>query len=142
MDDDAINTMTKSLLNESWKDCGKTGLAPFYTLNKAPDVSILNNFPIYSLSVNLLSHSYFEFRQADSSFWEKKLQDKPAKKARTKNKAVKKPAKKKTNTSEQFSLDDDESEVELDSLGSFLYILLTMITIRMTRKAATQMVKR
>ena len=52
------------------------------------------------------------------------LQDKPAKKTRTKNKALKKPAKKKTNPSELFNLDDDESEVELDSLGSFFVHLI------------------
>ena len=52
------------------------------------------------------------------------MQDKPAKKTRTKNKASKKPAKKKTNPSELFDLDDDESEVELDSLGSFFVHLI------------------
>src|SRR5215216_2441193 len=61
--------------------------------------------------------------QADSSFWKKKLQDKPAKNIRTKTKAPKKPAK-KTNPSELFNLDDDESEVELDSLGSFFVHLI------------------
>ena len=44
---------------------------------------------------------------------------KKPKKTRTKNKAQKKPAKKKTTPSELFNLDDDESEVELDSLGSY-----------------------
>ena len=66
------------------------------------------------------------FVQADSPFWNRKLQDKPAKKTWTKNK-VKKPAKKKTNPSELFNLDDDdddESEVELDSLGSFFIHLI------------------
>ena len=47
------------------------------------------------------------------------MQHKLAKKTLTKNKAQKRPAKKKTNPSELFDLDDDESEVELDSLGSF-----------------------
>ena len=50
------------------------------------------------------------------------MQDKPAKKTRTKTKANKKPTKKKTDPSELLNLDDDEddeSEVELDSLGSF-----------------------
>ena len=52
---------------------------------------------------------------------------KPAKKTRTKSKAIKKPAKKKTNPVELFNLDDhedDESEVELDSLGSFFVHLI------------------
>jgi hypothetical protein len=52
------------------------------------------------------------------------LQDKPAKKTRTKHKAPKKPAKKKTTPSELFNLDDDESEVKLDSLGSFFVHLI------------------
>ena len=46
---------------------------------------------------------------------------KKPKKTQTKTKATKKPAKKKFNTAELFNLDDkdddDESEVELDSLG-------------------------
>ena len=40
MDDDAINMMTKSLLNESWETCSKTDLNPFCTCNKAPGVRI------------------------------------------------------------------------------------------------------
>ena len=78
--------------------------------------------------------------QDDSPFWTRKLQDKPAKKTRMKSKAIRKPAKKKTNPAELFNLDDkdddEESEVELDSLGSFLYILLTMTIIRMMRRPA------
>ena len=62
--------------------------------------------------------------QADSPFWNRKLQDKLVKKTRTKNKAQKKPAKKKTNTSKLFDLDDIQSEVELDSLGSFFVHLI------------------
>ena len=65
--------------------------------------------------------------QADSPFWSRKLQDKPAKKVWTKNKAPKKPTKKKANPSELFNLDDDdddESGVELDSLGSFFVHLI------------------
>ena len=65
--------------------------------------------------------------QADSPFWSKKLPEK-SKKTRTKNKAPKRPAKKKSNTAELFNLDDkdddDESEVELDSLGSFFVHLI------------------
>ena len=67
----------------------------------------------------------FNFLQADSPFWTKKLQDKPTKKPRTKTKATKKPAKKKSNPSELFDLDDsDESEVTLDCLGSFFVHLI------------------
>ena len=56
-------------------------------------------------------------------------QDKPAKPARTKTKATKRPAKKKTTESADLNLDDDkddddESEVELDSLGSFFIHLI------------------
>ena len=59
------------------------------------------------------------------------MPEKP-KKTRTKNKATKRPAKKKSNTAELFNLDDkdddddddDESEVELDSLGSFFVHLI------------------
>ena len=65
------------------------------------------------------------------------------KKTWTKNKATKRPTKKKSNTAKLFNLDDkdddDESEVELDSLGSFFYILLTMTIIRMKRRPAMQM---
>ena len=50
------------------------------------------------------------------------------KETRTKNKATKRHAKKKSNTAELFNLDDkdddDESEVELDSLGSFFVHLI------------------
>ena len=57
-----------------------------------------------------------------------KTQDKPAKPTRNKTKVTKKPAKKKTNPSELLDLDDDgdddESEVELDSLGSFFNHLI------------------
>ena len=65
--------------------------------------------------------------QADSPFWSKKLPEK-TKKTQTKNKATKRPAKKKSNTAELFNLDDkdddDESEVELDSLGLFFVHLI------------------
>nr|XP_020193772.1 WASH complex subunit 2-like [Aegilops tauschii subsp. strangulata] len=88
--DEDINDMTKTALNESLADCSKTGLNPFCVVNKPP--------------------------AADSSFWNKKLQDKPTKKTRTKNKAPKKPAKKKTNPSELFDLDDnDESEDDAEA---------------------------
>ena len=53
---------------------------------------------------------------------------KQPKKTQTKTKATKRPATKKFNTVELFNLDekddDDESEVELDSLGSFFVHLI------------------
>ena len=63
------------------------------------------------------------FLQANSSFWNKNLQDKPAKKVREKSKAPKKLAKKKADATDPFTL-DDKSEVELDSLGSFFIHLI------------------
>ena len=58
----------------------------------------------------------------------KKPQDKPAKLTRTKTKATKRPAKKKATDPSKLNLDDDgdddESEVELDSLGSFFVHLI------------------
>ena len=57
-----------------------------------------------------------------------KPQDKPAKTPRPKTKVTKKPAKKKTAESSELNIDDDldnpESEVELDSLGSFFIHLI------------------
>ena len=75
-----------------------------------------NAYPLFSLW----------FAQGDSDFWKKKYQEKEkaAKKHRTKSKASKK-HKEKTDVSELFDLDDDdESEVELDSLGSFFMHLI------------------
>nr|XP_020189040.1 uncharacterized protein LOC109774688 [Aegilops tauschii subsp. strangulata] len=64
----------------------------------------------------------------DDPFWKKKLQDKPAKTPRVKTKVTKKPAKKKTADSTDLNFDDDdenhESEVGLDSLGSFFIHLI------------------
>ena len=40
--DDAVDEMTKSLLNESLADCGKVGLSPFCKANPAPAVSRKN----------------------------------------------------------------------------------------------------
>ena len=66
--------------------------------------------------------------EGDDPFWKKKLQDKPAKTPRIKTKVTKKPAKKKTAESPGLNndedLDDPESEVELDSLGSFFIHLI------------------
>ena len=76
------------------------------------------------------------FWQGDDPFWNKKLsqdnpakpQDKPLKPIRPKTKVVKKPAKKRTTASSELNADDDvgnpESEVELDSLGSFFVYLM------------------
>jgi hypothetical protein len=69
-----------------------------------------------------------------------KQQDKTAKPLRPKTKITKKPAKKRTTESSEPNADADsanpDSEVELDSLGSFLYTLLTMTVIRTMLKAA------
>ena len=66
--------------------------------------------------------------QGDDPFWKRKPQDKTAKTPRTKTKVTKKPAKKKTAESPDLpndeELDDPESEVELDSLGSFFIHLI------------------
>ena len=37
--EDVVDDMTKSLLNESLPDCGRTGLSPFCQANPAPAVS-------------------------------------------------------------------------------------------------------
>ena len=37
--EDVVDDMTKSLLNESLADCGRTGLSPFCQANPAPAVS-------------------------------------------------------------------------------------------------------
>ena len=74
------------------------------------------------------TYNIFCLPQADSPFWKKKPQDKPTKPARTKTKVTKRPAKKKTIESADLNLDDDkdddELEVELDSLGSFFIHLI------------------
>ena len=63
--------------------------------------------------------------RAESAFWNKKYKEKEKapKKPMAKTKAPKK-NKKKTTTSELFALNDDESEVDLDSLGSFFNYLI------------------
>lgn len=55
-----------------------------------------------------------------------KPQDKPVRAPRAKSKASKKPAKKRTGESSDpaEAVDDSESEVELDSLGSFFVHLI------------------
>ena len=64
--------------------------------------------------------------QANSSFWKRKTQDKPARAPRVKTKATKRAAKKKSAESSDPPKDIDESdqEVELDSLGSFFMHLI------------------
>nr|XP_020192483.1 uncharacterized protein LOC109778344 [Aegilops tauschii subsp. strangulata] len=82
---------------------------------------LLRYRPVDDLYQDWLDHIA---KLVDDPFWNKKLQDKLVKKARGKTKAPKKPAKKKTDTTELFALNDDESEVELDSLGSFFVHLI------------------
>ena len=71
--------------------------------------------------------------QSNDPFWKRKSQDKPAKPQdkpvrapRAKSKASKKPAKKRTAESPDPAedVDDSESEVELDLLGSFFMHLI------------------
>ena len=66
--------------------------------------------------------------QGDDPFWKKKPQDKPAKMPCPKTKVTKRPAKKKIVESTGLNLDEDldnpDSEVELDSLGSFFIHLI------------------
>jgi len=56
LDDDEINRMTKTLLNESLETCIKTGLNPFCTLKKAPAVSFLNNLQLILYLLKLSYH--------------------------------------------------------------------------------------
>ena len=66
--------------------------------------------------------------QADDPFWKKKSQDKPVKHPRLKTKASKKPMKRRKIEPSEPIIDDDldipDSEVELDSLGSFFIHLI------------------
>ena len=71
--------------------------------------------------------------QSNDPFWKRKPQDKPAKlqdkpvrAPRAKSKVTKRPAKKRTAESPDPAedVDDSESEVELDSLGSFFMHLI------------------
>ena len=75
------------------------------------------------------------FKQGDDPFWKKKsqdklakTQDKPVRAPRVKTRVTKKPAKKRTAEASDLpndeELDDPESEVELDSLGSFFIHLI------------------
>ena len=64
--------------------------------------------------------------QANSSFWKRKTQDKPARAPRAKSKVINKAAKKKTDESADPPEDIEESdqEVELDSLSLFFVHLI------------------
>ena len=56
LDDDEINRMTKTLLNEILETCSKTSLSPFCTLNKAPALSTLNNLQLIHYLLKLSYH--------------------------------------------------------------------------------------
>ncbi|XP_073366749.1 uncharacterized protein [Aegilops tauschii subsp. strangulata] len=90
--EDVVNDMTKSLLNESLADCGRTGLNPFYKANPAP--------------------------AANDKFWKVKYDHEAAKKARKAKKAARRAAPRKKGTkptaSELLQL-DDSSESEDDT---------------------------
>ena len=73
--------------------------------------------------------------QGDDPFWKKKSQDevakpqdKPARAPHSRTKAIKKPAKKKTTEPSDLAndeeLNDPDSEVELDYIGSFFIHLI------------------
>ena len=64
--------------------------------------------------------------QANSSFWKRKAQDKPARAPRVKSKVTKRAAKKKTAESSDppEDVDESEQEVKLHSLGSFFIHLI------------------
>ena len=70
----------------------------------------------------------FTFKQGDDLFWKKKPQEKAAKTARPKTKAIKKTTKQKAPEHISMELDDDpdesEVEVELDSVGSLFMHLI------------------
>ena len=87
------------------------------------------------------------FSQADDKFWKTKYEHEAAKKARKAKRAARKEAAKKkgkkVTASDWLRLEDSsESEVALDSLGSFLTILLTLIIIRWTREQVMERMKR
>ena len=72
--------------------------------------------------------TYYLSMQADDPFWKRKSEDKPVKNPRLKTKASKKPMKRRNiEPSEPIiddALDNPDSEVELDSLGSFFIHLI------------------
>lgn len=127
--EDVIDDMTKSLLNESLADYGKVGLSPFCKANPAPAVShqlkhFFFNFDGFAFTQNSCCNS-----QATDEFWKVKYDHEAAKKARKAKKAARKAAARKkgnkTSASDMLHLEDtSESEVALDSLGSFFNHLI------------------
>ncbi|SPT17575.1 unnamed protein product [Triticum aestivum] len=93
--EDVVDDMTKSLLNESLADCGRTGLNPFCQANPAP--------------------------AANDKFWKVKYDHEVAKKARKAKKAARRaaPSKKgsRPTASELLQL-SDSSESEQDDIGA------------------------
>ncbi|SPT19130.1 unnamed protein product [Triticum aestivum] len=94
---DVVDDLTKSLLNESLADCGKTGLNPFCRANPAP--------------------------AANDKFWKVKYDHEAAKKARKAKKAARRAAPRKKGSrpsaSELLQLSDSsESEVTPESIPS------------------------
>ena len=85
--------------------------------------------------------------QAGDKFWKVKYDHEAAKRARKEKKAARKEAAKKKGKKATASdllrlADSSELEVALDSLGSFLTILLTLIISRRTQeKAVTRLVR-
>ncbi|KAM3330829.1 hypothetical protein ACQJBY_027131 [Aegilops geniculata] len=96
LNDQQINEMTKSLLGETLQSCSKAGLNPFRALNPIPD--------------------------ANSPFWKKKLSvGALPKKPKTTTRG---PGRPKKSTAEDLLKLDDESKVELDSLGHLFMQLI------------------
>ncbi|KAM3295640.1 hypothetical protein ACQJBY_038121 [Aegilops geniculata] len=89
--EDVAEDMTKSLLNESLADCGRTGLSPFCMTNPAP--------------------------AADDKFWKVKYDHEAAKKARKAKKAAKRAAPRKKGSrptaSELLQLSDSSESEKL-----------------------------
>ena len=149
--EDVVDDMTKSLLNESLADCGRTGLSPFCQANPAPAVSYRSeNFTFHFNNFRFnFKETLVAFFQANDKFWKVRYDHEAAKKARKAKKAARRaaPRKKgsKPSASELLQLDDSsESEVALDLLDfSFVFrlffnhlidlIIRRMIPERVTR---------
>ena len=149
--EDVVDDMTKSLLNESLADCGRTGLSPFCQANPAPAVSHQSKHFTFYFNNFLFNfkETFVAFFQANDKFWKVKYDHEAAKKARKAKKAARRAAPRKKgyrpSASELLQLDDSsESEVTLDSLGSsfvfrlFLTTLLTLIISRMIPERVTR----
>ena len=112
---------------------------------KLPGIRIYPSIFVIRLLFSFFLTTFCLSVQARDPFWKRKTQDKPAK-AQDKlvrdlcamSKVTKRPTKKKTAESSDppEDVDESEQEVELDSLGSFSYTLLTMTVPRMMRKPA------